>query len=83
MTLRPSDRAWITMGLGIALWDAVCPPGEMLSEASARYMQVRPVLTGAVILYVAIHLMGKFPSRIDPLGQLGSVANGLVRTLKR
>lgn len=81
MTLRPSDWAWIGLALGVAAWDATCSRDEMLSDASVRYMSAHPVITSGVIVYLAAHLMGVVPHRIDPLGGIGSVlravANGL------
>ncbi|OIN79786.1 DUF7427 family protein [Mycobacterium malmoense] len=63
--MRPSDKAWLALAAGVLAWDAVCPRGEMLSEASARYMGARPILTGAIIIYTAGHLMHVWPRRGD------------------
>lgn len=65
--MRPSDRAWIALGVGVVAWDAACPRGEMLSEASARYAKTRPWLWKGLVVYVAGHLMHIWPERIDLL----------------
>lgn len=70
--MRASDKAWLTLAAGVVVWDVACPRGEMLSEASARYATARPVLSRAVIGYVAIHLMHLLPPRCDPLSLLAA-----------
>ncbi|WP_230870833.1 hypothetical protein [Mycobacterium canetti] len=42
--MRPSDWAWLTLAVGVLAWDACCPPGEMLSEASVRYLRAHPII---------------------------------------
>lgn len=71
--LRPSDRAWIALGAGVLAWDLLCPHGEMLSEASARYTAGRPALSRLLIGYVAVHLMHLLPARCDPLSRLAEI----------
>lgn len=63
--MRPSDRAWLTLAAGVLAWDALCPPGEMLSEASSRYTAAHRVLWPAAILYTAGHLMHVWPAKVD------------------
>lgn len=72
--LRPADRAWLTLAAGVLVWDAVCPRGEMLSEASSRYTKAQPLLWCSTIVYVAGHLMHIWPQRCDPLAQLADLA---------
>jgi hypothetical protein len=71
--MRPADRAWIALGLGVLVWDAACPNGEMLSEASARYAKKHPVVAYAVIGSVAAHLVDRIPKRFDPIHGVGDV----------
>jgi hypothetical protein len=68
--MRPADRAWLALAGGVIAWDAACPRGEMLSEASSRYTRARPVLWPAVVVYVAGHLVHVWPMRCDPLSVL-------------
>jgi len=63
--MRPSDRAWLVLAAGVVVWDLVCPPGEMLSDASARYAAARPIVSRLVIVYTAGHLMHVWPARFD------------------
>lgn len=65
--MRPADRAWIILAGGILAYDLACPPGETLSEGMGRYHQARPWLTRTVVVYLAVHLLGWWPSRGDPL----------------
>lgn len=71
--MRTADRAWIALGVGVAAYDVLCPRGEMLSEASARYATVRPLLWHGTIIYIAGHLMHVWPERVDFLSGLAKV----------
>lgn len=68
--MKPGDRAWITLAVGVIAYEAACPRGELLSEACDRYRRRRPVTTYTVIVYLACHLTRVWPRRIDPLTQL-------------
>lgn len=63
--MRPADRAWLALGIGIIIWD-MCGP-ETLSSASQRYAKAQPHLTLTFVGYLAAHLLGFIPQRIDPL----------------
>lgn len=65
VTLRPGDKAWLALAAGVLAWDWMCPRGEMLSEASARYKAARPVLWPAAIVYTAGHLWHVWPEEYD------------------
>jgi hypothetical protein len=71
--VRPADRAWIALGLGVVAWDVACDDGEMLSEASARYAKNHPLIAYAVIGSVAAHLVGGIPPWADPIHGVGAV----------
>lgn len=71
--MRPSDWAWIALGLGVLIWDVACADGEMLSEASARYAKSHPVVAYAVIGSVAAHLVNRIPKQLDPIHGFGAV----------
>lgn len=68
--LRPGDRAWIVLGVGVAAWELLCPPDELLSEAADRYMLSHPWLTRAVAFTLAAHCCNVMPDRFDPIHQL-------------
>jgi len=65
--MRPSDRAWLTLAVGVAIYDRYCPPGETLSAATRRYHRARPWTTRVVIVYLGMHLLGWIKDRADPL----------------
>lgn len=71
--MKPSDCAWIALGMGILAWEALCPPGELLSQAADRYRTTRPVVTHAVVGYIALHLLRQWPRQADPLHWLAEV----------
>lgn len=70
--MRPADRAWLTLGAGIIIWDAACPRGEMLSDASARYTRSHPLVWGTLVVYIAGHLIHIWPRRCDPLSAIAT-----------
>lgn len=65
MSLQPADRAWLAGAAAIAAWDII--GSETLSAAMLRYKQRWPVAIPAVIIYLAAHLLGYVPERVDPL----------------
>jgi hypothetical protein len=67
--MRPADRAWIVLATGVIAYEALCPRGELLSEASARYTKAT-VAWPLVVIYVAGHLVHIWPTRCDPLSVL-------------
>lgn len=69
--MQPADRAWLTLGAGVVAWDALCPRGEMLSEASARYTETHRVAWTAAVVYFAGHLLHVWGER-DPLTRLAA-----------
>lgn len=68
--MQPGDRAWLVVPLYVALWDALCQRGQMLSERSLEYRKAHPVLWCGLVVYVAGHLMHVWPVRCDPLTRL-------------
>ena len=68
--MRPGDRAWLVLAAGVAAWDIIAPPGEMLSDASFRYSRTHKVVWHCTVIYFAGHLMHVWPKRYDPLSAL-------------
>lgn len=68
--MQPGDRAWIALGAGVAAWDAVSPPGQMLSERSLAYRRAHAILWCGLVTYIAGHLMHVWPARVDVLTRL-------------
>jgi len=70
--MRPADKAWIVVLFGVVVYEvlAALKRWELLSEAADRYRHHRPLSTHVVVLYLAGHLLRRWPSRIDPLHQI-------------
>jgi len=68
--MKGGDYAWLGIAIGVAAYESSCPPGELLSEAADRYRAKHPLITDALIVYVAAHLLRKWPRRFDPLHHL-------------
>ena len=69
---RPADIAWSSLAALIVAYEACSPPGELLSEGMQRYRQRHPIIADAAIIYIAAHLMRKWPRPIDPLHRLAT-----------
>lgn len=68
--MKPSDHAWLALGAGIIAYEARAPHGELMSQAVDRYRARRPILTNAVVIYIAGHLTRVWPAHLDPLTRL-------------
>jgi hypothetical protein len=68
--MKHGDVAWIVLAAGIVIYEAACPPNELMSEAVDRYRARHPFVTNAVIAYLSLHLLRQWPRRIDPLHQI-------------
>jgi hypothetical protein len=80
--VRPSDRAWLALGVGVLTYDVACRDGEMLSQASARYAREHPVAAYAVVAAVALHLVDRIPAAVDPIHWVGIGLRGLRHGLR-
>lgn len=68
--LQYDDYGWLAV-LGVVVTvEVFAPPGKMLSHGAARYKAAQPVLTTAVIGYLAGHLLGLVPPYVDPLSRV-------------
>lgn len=70
--MRHGDAAWLSLAVGVAAYEMAAPEGELLSEAVDRYRRRHPILTEALICYLALHLLRRLPDRIDPLHQIAT-----------
>lgn len=73
--MRPADRAWLTLAVGITAYEvAACrrPGWELLSQAADRHRARHPVLVHAAAVYLAAHLTRRWPARVDPLHRIAS-----------
>ena len=74
--MKHGDWAWLVLGGGVCAYEAYAALGqaELLSQAVDRYRRRRPLITNLTIVYVAAHLMRRWPARLDPLHQLATKA---------
>lgn len=73
--MKPADRAWIAAAITVTAYEitAVKLRWELLSEAVDRYRRNHPVVTDCAIGFVALHLLRRWPPRIDPLAGLANL----------
>ncbi|MCH9729821.1 MAG: hypothetical protein K0U84_09130 [Actinomycetia bacterium] len=71
--MSSADRAWIAFWAGITAYEVTAARcgWPLLSEAVDGYREAHPVLTDLAIVYVAGHLLRRWPPRCDPLTRLG------------
>lgn len=70
LDVRPSDKAWIALGVGVFGYDAFCGPGETMSEGADRYMRHHPWLVRFVAFALAAHVCNLVPDRFDAVHQM-------------
>ena len=71
--MRPADRALVAIGAVVTAYEAaalVLPDWELLTEAVRRHRGRRPVVTVGGITFLAAHLIGCWPPKLDPLHRL-------------
>ena len=65
--MRNSDRAWVALAGGVAVYDLIATDDEQLTNAARRHFQSRPIATASMILATALHLVGGIPPWCDPI----------------
>jgi hypothetical protein len=82
VSVRAADRAWITLAAGVVAYEVAASlrGWELLSTAMDRYRgeglrrddyaELARRGIDAVIAYLALHLMRRWPRRWDPLSRL-------------
>lgn len=70
--MRPADAAWGALATGVLAYEirAGRRGWELLSEAVDRYRRRHPLGTDLLIVYLAGHLLRRWPARLDPLTRL-------------
>lgn len=70
--MKPADRAWIALAAAVLAYEiaAGIRRWELLSEAADRYRRSRPIATHATVLYLAGHLLRRWPASADPLHRI-------------
>lgn len=72
----PADRAWLALAAGVTVYElaAARREWELLSEAADRHRSRHPWLVHAVVIYLAAHLLRRWPRNLDPLGLLARLS---------
>ena len=68
--MKHADWAWLALAAGVVAYELAAArrsEWELLSEAADRYRHHHPILTPAIVAYLAAHLTRLIPKRIDPL----------------
>lgn len=63
--MKPSDWAWVTLGVGVLGYDVLCDDGDTMSEAADRYMLRHPWLVRSVAFALAAHVCNLVHPRYD------------------
>lgn len=72
----PAKAAWIGLGVGVSVYEMLCPDGQTLSEEVDRVLEnprVKYLALGAIAV-TAAHLANVLPEQIDPFEQVLSKA---------
>lgn len=69
--IRPADRAWLALFIGVAAYEVAAKEGELMSHSYDRWLINHPVLTWGATLITAAHLLNILPDRVDPF-QMGT-----------
>lgn len=72
---RPSTVAWAATVGGIALYDALCPNGEQMSERADEWMEhpIKRRLTQIGMGMIALHVCNAIRPEVDPIHKLASL----------
>lgn len=65
--MKPADRAWIALGIGVVAYDIMAPAGQTLSEGIDAYLLKRRLCTEIALALVYLHCSNKIPDRCDPI----------------
>ena len=63
---RPAYRALAVGGLGVLVWDVLCPPKETISDGVGALKAAHPFATVAITAVTAVHLLDWLPPTVDP-----------------
>jgi hypothetical protein len=79
--MRYGNKAWIGLGVYLAVVEVAAPQGETLSEAMDDWLIKHPAkaLCHLAVLVTAAHLLNLIPQRYDLIHQLFSVRLHLQR----
>lgn len=64
--MRDSERAWIALGVGVAVYEMLAQDGELLSHQVDRWLERHPVITTTAVVVTSLHLLNLIPPKLDP-----------------
>ena len=70
---KHADWAWLILAgvvVGYEIAATTRRDWELLSEAADRYRAGHPVATHLTVLYLAGHLLRRWPAKLDPLHRI-------------
>ena len=73
---NPAKAAWVGLGVGVSVYEMLCPDGQTLSEEVDRVLEnprAKYIALGAIAV-TAAHLANVLPTQIDPFEQVLSKA---------
>lgn len=68
------ERAWLAIAAGVVVYEALCPEGQLLSDACDRARARHPLLVHAAMAVTVAHLLRLLPARFDPYAYAPMVA---------
>lgn len=75
--------AWGVMAAGIVFYEIACDESELLSVVVDDWLASRPILTRAVIIGVASHLINLVDPKLDPMHLAFLGGRKLARMVRR
>jgi hypothetical protein len=83
--LRPGDKAWIALGVGVLSYDVLCSDGNTMSEAADSYVLRHPWFTRFTAFALAAHCCNAMSGccRSDPLALQGEEVSAMTTLEKR
>lgn len=64
--MRASERAWLTLAVGVIGYELLAKDGELMSHQVDRWLVSHPRVTTAAISLTALHLLNRLPEWCDP-----------------
>lgn len=75
---RSSEMAWAGLAAGVAVYEALAPEGELMTNQAHRWIEsdnraVRAATIGTIGI-TALHLLDILPPKVDPYHWIGKAA---------
>lgn len=76
LDVRPSEKAWAVLVIGIVSYEIAAHEGELLSEQIDRWLDRHRLVTTAAVTITAAHLLNWLPARLDPFQWVSTIRRG-------